>query len=127
MASGARILKLFKSLTTAHDNWMTADWLPSKIGKFDRVTGITLLNVPCDTPIICWSKISKGRVHMFQLKMKMAVIGCCAVLMPAHSSFAVEGSLGKVKACSDVMAANCATGTVRNTAYGKQVQLPGGT
>jgi hypothetical protein len=25
------------------------------------------------------------------------------------------------------MAGSCATGTIRNTAYGKQVQLPGGT
>jgi hypothetical protein len=64
---------------------------------------------------------------MFQLKTKAAIIVCCAVLMPAQSSFAVEGSLGKVKACSDVMAGSCATGTIRNTAYGKQVQLPGGT
>ena len=64
---------------------------------------------------------------MFQLKTKAAIIVCCAVLMPTQSSFAVEGSLGKVKACSAVMAGRCATGTVRNTTYGKQVQLPGGT
>jgi hypothetical protein len=64
---------------------------------------------------------------MSQLKMTMAIIGCWAVLIPTQSSIAVEGSLSKVKACSDVMAGKCATGTVRNTAYGKQVQLPGGT
>lgn len=64
---------------------------------------------------------------MFQVKTKAAIIVCCAVLMPTQSSFAVEGSLGKVKTCSAVMMGKCATGAVRNTAYGKQVQLPGGT
>ncbi|MBY0226518.1 MAG: hypothetical protein K2Q28_11995 [Hyphomicrobium sp.] len=55
----------------------------------------------------------------------MAIIGFLAALVPAQSSFAVEGNLGKVKACSPITD-KCATGAVRNTAYGQQVQLPGG-
>lgn len=64
---------------------------------------------------------------MFQMKTTMAIIGCCAVLLPMQSALAVEGRLGTVKACSAVLAGKCATGVVRNTTYGQQVQLPGGT
>lgn len=63
---------------------------------------------------------------MFPLKMTMAIVGCCAVLIPVQSALAVDG-LGTVKACSAVMKGKCATGKVRKTAYGNQVQLPGGT
>ena len=65
---------------------------------------------------------------MFQLKTKAAIIVCCAVLMPTQSSFAVEGSLGKVKACSDCYGRQlCNRCTYATLTYGKQVQLPGGT
>lgn len=63
---------------------------------------------------------------MFQMKMKMAIIGCCAVVLPTQATLATESRLGTIKACSAVMTGKCATGAVRKAAYGQQVQLPGG-
>ncbi len=116
-----------KPLAIAHDKWMTADWLRGKIGKSDRVLGMTLIE-SARRQAHPFNKPTKKEFnsHVWG-KVTMAAIGCCAVLLPTQSASAVEGRLGTVKACSDVMAGKCATGMVRNTTYGKQVQLPGGT
>ena len=63
---------------------------------------------------------------MTGMKALMAVIGCCAAVA-AQPALAMDGRVGAVKACSEVNSDKCATGTIRNTAYGKEVQLPGGT
>jgi hypothetical protein len=60
-------------------------------------------------------------------KALLAIGAGCTALSFSLPVSAVEGRVGTVKACSAVMTGKCATGAVRNTAYGKQVQLPGGT
>lgn len=63
---------------------------------------------------------------MFSSKTLVGIAGGLALLMQAHSVPAEEGSLSTVKACSAIMPGSCATGRVRNTSTGKQVQLPNG-
>jgi hypothetical protein len=60
-------------------------------------------------------------------KALLAVGAGCTALFVSLPASAVEGRVGSIKACSQVMSGKCATGAVRNTALGKQVQLPGGS
>jgi hypothetical protein len=50
--------------------------------------------------------------------------GCTALLFSLPVS-AVEA--GAVRACSQVTAGKCTTGPIRDTALGREVQLPGGS
>lgn len=63
---------------------------------------------------------------MSRFVLTIAITGFSAIAISSHSALAIDAPRGTVRACSAVMKGHCATGAVRNTAYGQQVQLPGG-